>query len=723
LNTNPDVHTEIKAWLAAHLESAKQARHRYALVLSGDRSWSGNLAQTLFDSGLWVGEAQPEGFQHRHAGLAHTVLGQEFERVVLDAWSGLDADDLGALAGVIQAGGLLIILVPPLDSWPDYADPSIDKMRIAGVRDEDVGHRFLERLVKTILADQHILLVQKKQDQLEFSPVVPGAVNKPEGLNESGRTQDQVKAIKAIQRLMATAEPGAVALIANRGRGKSSALGMAASDLANTDYIRIVLTAPRFSAVSQVFEHFEPLAHDSEAVFEFVAPDALIRSPVEADLLIIDEAAAIPVQMLVSLLQHYPRVVFSTTVHGYEGSGRGFEIRFARLLDNLRPGWEKIIMHQPIRWADQDPLEAFAFRALLMNASPVNGQAVESAIAENCRYQQLDRDDLLNNDGLLSELFGLLVMAHYRTRPFDLRYLMDAPNVEIHTLSHDGHVLAVAMLSREGGFDRQISEAIYAGLRRPRGHLLAQSLSAHCGVERAPEYDYARIVRIAVHPELQGKGLGSRLLEELSSQIRSSGIVGIGTSFASDERVIRFWQRQGYWPVHVGVMQEHTTGSFPLLMFRPLDDTGEGILEEARQRFRLRLPLLHQGPLRSMQPELLSQLESTVVSAGATHPDTHHELLAFTYGYRGLELSLYVIREYLERPELDLDASLEPSQCNLVRFCILEGGSPEDAVAALGLSGKKEVVSRIRGILASLIEQEADPTMLKYQQHLLELQP
>ena len=90
----------------------------------------------------------------------------------------------------------------------------------------------------------------------------------------------------------------------------------------------------------------------------------------------------------------------------------------------------------------------------------------------------IDKTDgrpLTEND--LRDLFGLLVLAHYRTTPFDLRQLLDGPNLDLFVLRYRGRILATALVAREGGFDTQMAHAIWSGDRRPRGHLLAQSLA------------------------------------------------------------------------------------------------------------------------------------------------------------------------------------------------------------------------------------------------------
>jgi tRNA(Met) cytidine acetyltransferase len=460
----------------------------------------------------------------------------------------------------------------------------------------------------------------------------------------------------------------------------------------------------------------------AKSSLSFYAPDELIRHPLEADLLMVDEAAAIPGQLLSQLLDRYSKVVFATTVHGYEGSGRGFELRFSRVLDLKRPAWKKLRMSQPVRWAEHDPLEALSFRALLMDASPTSSSELQGLTPEGCRCEHVNRDLLVNDESSLKDLFGLLVTAHYRTRPFDLRYLLDAPNASLYVLRWGGHIVATAMLAREGSFDDTMAQSIYAGLRRPRGHLLAQSLSAHVGVELAAAKSFMRVVRIAVHPEFQGRGLGSALLEGIVEDVKAQGVDAIGASFAADTEVLRFWHRSDFHAVHLGMSQEHTSGNHSVMMLRPLSPTGQALCTEARQRFAARLRVLLNDVLAGLDQSLRHQLIDGLPSP-AMVPDTEHELLAYAFARRGFEVSLYAIQPFIQDLfKRSLLEHLDPRQRTLLELRVLRHVDWKGIVKLLDLSGKREAQDLMRQTLAQLIDQTGSARMLRYRDVLKELE-
>ncbi|MCW0135569.1 GNAT family N-acetyltransferase [Escherichia coli] len=101
--------------------------------------------------------------------------------------------------------------------------------------------------------------------------------------------------------------------------------------------------------------------------------------------------------------------------------------------------------------------------------------------------------------------------AHYRTSPLDLRRMMDAPG------QHFYRRLAKTRLPERCGWwmrglSQQLSQAVWAGFRRPRGNLVAQSLAAHGSNPLAATLRGRRVSRIAVHPARQRKAQGSNLL-------------------------------------------------------------------------------------------------------------------------------------------------------------------------------------------------------------------
>jgi tRNA(Met) cytidine acetyltransferase len=191
----------------------------------------------------------------------------------------------------------------------------------------------------------------------------------------------------------------------------------------------------------------------------------------------------------------------------------------------------------------------------------------------------------MNDELLLKETFSLLVLAHYRTQPSDLQRLLDDEELSLFIIKYKQHVIAIAWVSHEGKFSTSLSTAVYRGERRPPGHLLAQALTYHCGVENAATLNYSRIMRIAVHPEYQEQGIGSKLLAYIINYEQKKGRDAIGTSFGLNTNLLNFWKLAGLNVVRIGFKREQTSGEHAAIMLKPLSQQGELVYQRAYERF------------------------------------------------------------------------------------------------------------------------------------------
>lgn len=661
-------------------------------------------------------------------------MGAETDLLVYDAWSGLDPDGLGAATGSLRGGGLLLLLTPPIAAWPELPDPQAARIAVWPHEPQDLARRFQRRLIRVLLDQPGVTLVREGEPVPR--PPTEGSAPAPDPGTRAiepgpgtAATTDQWAAIQAILHLARGRTHRPLVLIAHRGRGKSAALGIAAGLLVRDRTIRILVTASRFSACEALFRHFRlaldargsPTAGLDRATesLRFLAPDALIETRPPAALLLVDEAAGIPAPLLAGLLGHYPRVCFATTVHGYEGTGRGFEVRFRDTLDRCTPGWRRLTLEAPIRWSLDDPLEALVFRALLLDASPAELASPEPETAAPLEVTRLDREALSIDEPTLRQVFGLLILAHYQTRPLDLRMLLDGPNVRVYALRLGEQVLATLLAAAEGGMESEaLRDGIFMGQRRPRGHLLPQTLSAHGGLREAPRLRYLRVIRVAVHPALQGRGLGGRLLRRLALDGRREGVDLVGASFGATPGLIAFWSACGFRPALLGTSRNAASGEHAAVMLRPLSAAGWRLADPAERRLEQRLGLLLAGPLRRMDPQVAAALiqalgatrsnpvEASPASGADPEDKGGPELRSFVLGHRGLEAALPILAELTRRrlgPVLRAGVlSLREGALLIAAFRQLRPVS--DLVGLAGATGREALIQSLRELVGRLAE-------------------
>ncbi|CAM3969150.1 tRNA(Met) cytidine acetyltransferase TmcA [Vibrio neonatus] len=549
-------HTHAQQLIALQ-NQALESSHRIAVVLAGTVQWQQQVLQQLgelhhYQGALILGERSLSYAQTVSFKQARQKLGQESDLIIADLNAPFDANGFTAVSGTLKGGSLLVIL--PNTQPSTHSQLWLEKACQAFIRIEQASTRGFEvNAIESIASS--------------FSDTSDG----------SNRFLQQTQVIDAIHKVLTGHRKRPLVITADRGRGKSAALGIAAGQIIKESNKTVLVTAPSTQAVKTLFEHAAKqlgtapqkgytLSTNGGGTLRFIAPDELLRENPNCDLLLIDEAAAIPLPLLQSIVERYHRTCFATTVHGYEGCGRGFSIKFSAWLNQHRVGWKSLKLTQPIRWNAEDPVEAWLFDTFLLDAE------VESfALSDysNATLTLIEVDATTECIAALRKAFGLLVNAHYQTSPNDVFQLLDDRNVCLYQVLLEGDVAGVILGYREGGLSEAQLQDIQLGRRRPAGHLVPVSMVAQLA-NNEPATDLSlRVMRIAVHPQLQGKGMGSWMLSQLES-LQGNEVAYLSTSFGVTGELFNFWRSNDFDAVRLGSKQDQASGCFSVTMVKPL---------------------------------------------------------------------------------------------------------------------------------------------------------
>jgi len=398
--------------------------------------------------------------------------------------------------------------------------------------------------------------------------------------------------------------------------------------------------------------------------------------------------------MLEALTKHYSRLVFATTQHGYEGSGRGFALRFQKRLKEIAPQSRSLHLDQPIRWSQDDPLERFTLQHLCLTES--HAKAPQYDATQAISFEAVSTEKLLSNHDLLTELFSLLVTAHYQTKPSDLEKLLNDSELSVLALKQHNQILAVALVNHEGGIDEQLAEQIYLGKRRLKGHLVAQSLTFHCAQAHAATHRYARIQRIATHPAIQQQGVGKLFINEITQWATSKQFDHLSASFGASEQLLRFWQSKQLQTLRIGSSKDKSSGTHSFIVNLPLSEKGEQLHQQLRQQFHQQLPTQLARHLQHIDSELIARLLIELPKRAHRHP------LLSSYSLANLpyEFAEEQLIELIINSDLSL---LAKSQQWLTIQKILQNRSWAEICQHSEYSGKKQAQQVLRTSIKQLL--------------------
>ena len=419
--------------------------------------------------------------------------------------------------------------------------------------------------------------------------------------------------------------------------------------------------------------------HYQRQTLSYISPDQFNYLG-QCEILAIDEAAAIPLPSVRKLLGPYV-VLLASTVNGYEGTGRALSIK---LFDELRKKvgsvggridshFIEVNMTVPIRYSLNDPIESWLFSLLALDAQP---EPIKSMPApNNCTLFQINRA-ILFSEGLkepaiekyLRSLISISIGSHYKNQPDDLMLAADSPAHRLFTLlsppspGQPPFPIVYLQVVLEGKIDDDRVKDVMNRSESPPGNLVpwilqrnfseftqkfSQSDRISISENPSDENDHldniaglsgVRIVRLAVHPMMQGKGYGSRAMEQFleyysgqipqksaNNQIHGSKealfwsldevapeyVDYASVSFGLTKPLFRFWKKLGFSGVHLSQTTNSSTGEFSCIVIKGISENGEKLSTIISPDFAHRLISLLSFNFRSLPTDLALELLSS----------------------------------------------------------------------------------------------------------------
>ena len=435
--------------------------------------------------------------------------------------------------------------------------------------------------------------------------------------------------------------------------------------------------------------------HKQLANLHYVAPDALLNTLPECDLLLVDEAAAIPVPLLLKMLAHYPRIVFASTLVGYEGNGRGYTIRFSNYIKTHYKASKVITLDEPLRFAKHDPLEKHTRTLFALDAQY---KELSSAQLEQPVHSEITQQFLVNNEPLLQQVIALLALAHYQSSVNDLRQLLDAPSQRLFISKINNQLVGVCLIAIEGGLSEDLALQVISGERRPQGHLMAQTLS-----QLSFNNDYltqlsARVVRIAIDPSSHNIGFGKKLLSYCESQVKCQ-CSWFGASFGATAQLLNFWQNQGFDTIKLGYQRDKSTAEHSALVVKCLSNKS-AIIQPLKKQFKNDFFYALLTHFKTLDWQLVSILIEGF-SDELISPETHERLaLLVNSNFTQFNISATLWQVMNQSPSC-MSQLIESDKQLLIKL-VLQNECNEKVIQHLGLLGKKQLENQFKLAIKNL---------------------
>ena len=573
------------------------------------------------------------------------VLGNTFDVLILIDFEVMTPNNLAKTVETVRGGGMIIFC---LEDIKTYIESSFYFKRL-----------FLKLVEKKIAIFLNDKLEITQETKIKAINSKPTKKNQTKEFKFYSKSKDQENVLENFIELLNDRTRKIIALSAGRGRGKSAAMGIL-SVFALKQHSLIQISAPLLENLKTFFEFaIKTLKNENydekkdfkifykeiknikyvkkilitknhNQIIEYVSPfEELKQFP---DLVIIDEAAAIPLPCLNNLIKANT-VFVSSTISGYEGTGKALSLKF---FENLKKEastnfvFQEKHLSESIRYSSNDPVEKWLISSLILDTSPLKIDFAPSP--DEIKLVGVNKKILFSNhsasEKILEDLTSLFVSSHYKNSPDDLQIFCDSPN----------HYVFVGLSPVKEGYEiPRIIFAVHFSIEndsKKEGNLIKNVLGEYFLDNKFKQSLGIRIVRICVHPDFTSMGYGSFALNKLyeifsKSQINAQNgktlnfedqdsifcdleniktpkIDWIGSSFGCNSKLLGFWKKNYFFPVYLKMTPNSITGEHSTIVIKSINESIN--VESFREKFSDRFINLLSDPFKNFKLDVISKL-------------------------------------------------------------------------------------------------------------------
>ncbi|XP_054718825.1 RNA cytidine acetyltransferase-like [Uloborus diversus] len=417
---------------------------------------------------------------------------QSYKIVVLQDYEELTPSVLSFVNEIVKGGGILIFLIPQLQSLDEFA--SVDK-----VGAKPGCNRFQQRFLKSLLSCRKCCIIDEDLNVLSPKTSIAniGAVQNGESKNCSEELQLQHQndmilgpliklcqtteqanlLIKLLDFLKKRTLHSVISVSSPKGRGKSAAFGLAVAGSLALNYSNIYLSCLNYNKVKNVFQFlFKGLdalnyqedtdydviesvnpefqkaligvnvfKHHPQAV-RFIYPNDVEQKLEQAELVIIEDAAAIPFQLLKRLAGSHV-LLMSSTVDSCGGSGKFLhesiikDFQSSKLLGSsnklskelnftsVEQRFESISLSEHLNYAADDVVEVFLNDLLCFQTAIVPHLTHGCPEPQECRLLYVCRETLFSRNSYAETFLQQFMSLLYSSkRTISANYILEIAN-------------------------------------------------------------------------------------------------------------------------------------------------------------------------------------------------------------------------------------------------------------------------------------------------------